>query len=117
MRKWAKKNPIKYVFYTLKGNAKRRKKAFSLTYDQFVSFISENDYMKLKGKTKYSLCIDRERNWEGYHIDNIKTITLSANSSKRNYVDYFRNQAGEMEAVTEETASHFDVPKIEDAPF
>lgn len=83
-----KTNPIAYCYQVLKGNAKRRKVDFSLTLEQFKGFIKETDYLNLKGKSKLSLCIDRKDNNEGYHIWNIRAITLQANSWKRNYVDY-----------------------------
>jgi len=117
-RLWAEKYPEKYVFANLRGNARRRKKDFSLTLEEFLGFISENDYMKLRGRGRLCLSIDRKRNWEGYHKDNIRAITVASNVSKRHYVDYFRNQNGEEEAVTESTFDgNFDPPEMPDAPF
>ncbi len=117
-RRWAAKHPEKYVFANLRGNARRRKKEFSLTLAEFISFISENDFMKLRGRTKFSLCIDRKRNWEGYHKDNIQAITVQSNSFKRNYVDYFRNEDGEEIAVTEDTFDgNFELPVTQEPPF
>ncbi len=117
-QKWAEKYPEKYVYANLRGNARRRKKDFSLTFEEFISFISENDYMKLRGRGRLCLSIDRKRNWEGYHKDNIRTITVASNASKRNYVDYFRNENGEEIAVTEETFDgNFDPPVMQEPPF
>lgn len=117
-RIWAEKYPIRYVFANLRGNARRRKKKFSLTLEEFTSFLSGNDYMKLRGRGKHCLSIDRPKNWLGYHKDNIRAITVTSNASKRNYVDYFRNENGEEEATTEKTFDgNFDPPEISEAHF
>lgn len=84
-RKYRAKYPLKYWYNTLKINAKRRGKEFSLTIDQFSEFSMKTGYNELKGKTKDSLSVDRIRNEEGYHFDNIRAITLSENSKKKDF--------------------------------
>ena len=70
-------------WYTiLKTNAKRRNKVFTLTFAEFSHFCITTGYDKLKGKTANSLSIDRIDNEKGYTVSNIRTITLSENSSK-----------------------------------
>jgi hypothetical protein len=81
-------NPVRYFYDVLKGNARRRGKIFTLTFEQFKEFVERNNYMKLKGKSKLSLCIDCFDNEQGYQYHNIRTITLQQNSWKRNFVDY-----------------------------
>lgn len=76
--------PLKYWYSTLKMNAKRRGKDFSLTLEQFSEFCNKTGYGELKGKTATSLSVDRIRPLEGYSYDNIRAITLSDNS-KREY--------------------------------
>lgn len=75
-------NPINYAYNTLKCNAKRRGKSFELTLDQFKEFCQQTDYINLKGKTASSLSIDRIKQSEGYHYNNIQPLTLSENSKK-----------------------------------
>lgn len=88
-------DPIGYWYEVHKNNAKRRKKPYTLTKEEFGSFVKETDYLKLKGKGKYCLCIDRKDNSEGYHAWNIQAITLRSNSLKRNYVDYYNRKEAE----------------------
>lgn len=79
-RKYRIKHPIQYWYWTLKMNAKRRGKSFSLTLEQFSEFCIKTGYGELKGKTATSLSVDRIKPLEGYHYDNIRAITLSDNS-------------------------------------
>ena len=69
----------------LKHNAKRRQKEFDLTYEQFIEFCIETDYLVGKGKTKHSYSIDRIDNSKGYTLSNIRILTLSANSQKSDF--------------------------------
>lgn len=82
------KNPVAYTFNLLKSNAKKRKKFFDLTLEQFKGFCEETGYMDLKGKTAESASIDRVVNTEGYTLSNLRLLTLSANTKKRNEEDY-----------------------------
>lgn len=93
-KKYRQDHPIRYAYMTLRDNAKRRKKFFDLTFEQFSAFVAKNNYMELKGRTAQSLSIDRERNELGYTATNIRAITLSENDKKRNYVDYPGKQMG-----------------------
>lgn len=92
-RSWAESNPGKYVFANLRGNAKRRGKEFSLTWEEFESFLKRENYLdKPRGREKFSVSVDREFNEFGYHAWNIKSISIQENSMKRSYVDYFREK-------------------------
>ena len=83
MRKYKEKHPLAYLFNTLKGNAKRRKKEFSLTLEQFKKFCEDFGYMEGKGKNAFSMSIDRIRSEEGYNINNIQILSLSDNTKKQ----------------------------------
>lgn len=76
--------PLEYTFNLLKSNAKRRKKPFDLTIDEFKKFCAETNYLERKGKLKSSLTIDRIRSDRGYSYNNIQVLTLSENSRKQN---------------------------------
>lgn len=90
-RNWRDKYPLHYSFHNLRKRAAQRGKEFSLTREQYVSFAIKTDYARLKGKTSWSLSIDRIDNNRGYHYDNIEAITLSQNSRKQ-HVPYFARQ-------------------------
>lgn len=81
-RFYRNKYKIKYCWRTLYDNAKRRKKEFTLTLEEFTEFVLNTGYMKGKGLSSESLTIDRIDNERGYTIDNIRVITKSENSSK-----------------------------------
>ncbi|WP_338731744.1 hypothetical protein [Mangrovimonas cancribranchiae] len=71
-----------------KQNAKRRGKAFSITFKQFCEFCDKTGYLK-NGLRGFNATIDRKDNTKGYHIDNIQLLTLRQNISKFNNVDRF----------------------------
>jgi hypothetical protein len=90
-RSWALRNPEKYLYANLRGNARRRGKYFGITFPEFCEFLKREGYLdKIRGRTKYSVSIDRIENELGYILANMRTLSISANSEKRHYVDYFR---------------------------
>jgi len=78
------RDPVKYAFWTLKNNAKRRKIPFNLTFEQFVYFAEKVDLFGNRGKSKNSWHIDRkiEADPRGYHIENIQVLTIEQNTHK-----------------------------------
>lgn len=87
-KKCRESNPVKYAFFNLRTNAKRRGKEFSLTFEDFEIFLKRNpDYMKKKGKSCRKLSIDRIDVNKGYVLSNIRAITVSENSRKR-HIEY-----------------------------
>lgn len=80
---WRKKFPMKAAFQTLRHNATRRGKPFSLTFAQFEKFCYETKYMAGKGRSSVSFTIDRVDNSKGYTADNIQMITKGENSRKK----------------------------------
>lgn len=76
--------PLQYTYNALKSNARRRKKPFNLTIEEFEKFCDETDYLRLKGKHKNNLTIDRIRSDRGYEIGNIQVLTHFENSGKQN---------------------------------
>ena len=84
-RAYRKKYPLKYIYNTIKYNARRRGKQFDLTFDQFKTFCQKTGYDELKGKSALSLSIDRKDSTKGYTYENIRAITLSENSRKGNH--------------------------------
>lgn len=82
MAKWRANNVMKASYNALKDNATRRKKEFTLTFDEFKEFCQATKYIAGKGKSKDSFSIDRYENDKGYTADNIRVMTLSQNASK-----------------------------------
>jgi hypothetical protein len=81
-KKWRAKNPEKYAYYTLKYNAKRRGKIFTLTFEEFKTFAASCNYMTGKGKTAQSLSIDCIIPEAGYTPENIQPLSLALNGRK-----------------------------------
>lgn len=74
---------MSYVYNYWRQNCRRRGKTNTVTLEQFRNFVGNTDYLQLKGRTKFSLSIDRIRSDEGYTFSNIRTITVSVNSAKQ----------------------------------
>ena len=81
-RRFRKNNPMKYAYYNLIANSKRRNISFTLTFQQFQQFSIRHEYIQNKGTTKESYSIDRINSRKGYSLDNIQVLTVSQNSSK-----------------------------------
>lgn len=79
---WRQKYPMKAVFQTLRQNARRRGKIFTLTFEFFQEFCRETKYMRGRGREQKSYTIDRIDNNKGYTPDNIQRLTKSENSRK-----------------------------------
>jgi len=85
-REWRKKNVVKATYQALKDNAKRRKKVFDISYEQFTEFCISTKYIAGKGKSRDSFTIDREDETKGYTIDNVRVLSNMENIKK--YLDY-----------------------------
>ena len=58
-------------------------KTFTLTLEQFTAFcLSHPDYLTAKGRHSRCLSIDRRDAKEGYHIWNIRLLTVGKNSER-----------------------------------
>ena len=86
MRLWRKENPIKSAYINLKSNAKKRKKSFELSYQEFTEFCRNTEYIYGKGRNRTNLHIDRNDETKGYTKDNIRCIPNYKNVIK--YLDW-----------------------------
>lgn len=77
-------NPMKYAFYNLRTNAKRRNIFFDLKFEDFQEFCFETSYMQGKGKTASSYSVDRIIESLGYTKGNLQVLTLAENTQKEN---------------------------------
>jgi hypothetical protein len=83
-RKYRENNPMRASYQHLKDNAKRRGIYFDLTFEEFVQFCYETDYIAKVGKAKLCYSVDRvkEGPLPGYTASNIQVLTLSDNTKK-----------------------------------
>lgn len=83
--RYKKNSPFKYYYQKLKCRAKERNKDFSLTLKQFKTlWLREPEKWKHKitsnGNSTWEM--DRIKNHEGYHFDNIQIIEKQRNIQK-----------------------------------
>lgn len=75
-------NPLAYAYNTLKSNARRRGKPFTISREYFETFCKEHDYLARKGKSADSASIDCKIPHLGYVEGNLQVLSLSNNSKK-----------------------------------
>lgn len=90
VRKWRAAHPLRYVWQTLKDNAKRRGKVFTLTMEEFEKFCNDSEYLDKRGREAQDLSVDRIVNDHGYEKANIQVLTMSENARKNdtNYMPF-----------------------------
>lgn len=81
--RFSAKHPEKYAYFVLRNNAKRRGKVFTISFDEFLTFITKTKYMKKKGIEAQSLHIDRIDESKGYEPGNLQMLTNTQNIKKR----------------------------------
>lgn len=81
-RRFRQKHPMRSSFNTLKSNAKRRKKIFTITFEDFKEFCYKTEYMAGKGRTKDCYSVDCIINELGYAKGNLQRLSVSDNSKK-----------------------------------
>lgn len=91
-RLYKERHPERYAYENLRNNARRRGKEFLISYDEFLQFSIETNYMLGKGKNKFSYHIDRIDENKGYTLNNIQILTNVENHKK--YVSYSYNEQG-----------------------
>lgn len=74
-RKWRAKYPMKACYQTLRQNARRRGKPFTITFDYFKRFCYRTKYMAGKGRSLEHYSIHRIKNHLGYVPHNIRALT------------------------------------------
>lgn len=81
-RLWRKNHPEYACFKNWKDNCKRRGKSNDVTFEQFLNFSNENNYLELRGRTADEMSIDRPDGTRGYSIDNMQPMSVSDNAKK-----------------------------------
>jgi hypothetical protein len=77
---YAKRHPLRYCYNSLKQNAKRRGKAFELTFEQFEEFATRTDYINKRGTGAHGFTIDRIDPTKGYTAENIQVPKTCAST-------------------------------------
>lgn len=95
VKSYKEKNPVRYAYAVMKGNAKRRGKAFSISFEYFREFVINNSYMAGKGITKTGLHIDRKIEDLGYIEGNLQVLTNTENIKK--YLSFQYDKTGKPE--------------------
>ena len=76
------RNPISQILRGLRQSAKIRGHSCSLTLPQMKEFCDKHKYVELLKTEKGLWTIDRIRNEEGYHADNIQPMKRDENTKK-----------------------------------
>lgn len=104
-------HPLNYHFNKLKYRAIERGHEFKLTFTKYESVCVEAGWVtEHRGKTKFSLSIDRVRHTEGYHDGNVEVMTLSENSRK-GYVERL-NALSDSDKADTRDGVHQDQPEL-----
>jgi len=80
-------DPVYDRYFNFKNNALRRCKDFTVTLDEFRDFCKETGYIITKGMRGMKCTVDRIRNYEGYHRNNLQLLSNRANIAKYNNED------------------------------
>ncbi len=80
-REWREKNPVRAAYINWRNNARRRGKHFAVTFEYFVQWCNETNYIALKGVDANSMTIDCTDDYVGY-IDGGFTMKTKAQNSK-----------------------------------
>ena len=85
--RWRIKHPMKAAYQTLKYNAKRRGKEFTITYEEFKLFAFKTHLLTRRGVKSTSYSVDRIDNNKGYIEGNIQCLPLGKNVQKQRYLE------------------------------
>lgn len=70
------------VYSAKREDARKRKIGFFITFEEFVKFIVDTEYMLRKGRRKFDLTIDRVIPQLGYRAGNLQILTNQENARK-----------------------------------
>lgn len=100
-RRWRAANPYQAAYAVCKAKAKQRKTKqwpngipWEISYQEFVVFARETEYITQKGNEAGSLTIDRIDCRKGYVSDNIQPMSRIKNVEKQCREQGYRFEAG-----------------------
>ena len=82
-KRYRERNAVSTAFMQLRANAKRRGIPFILSFSYFRKLVLSTDYMKMRGRGKEYLTIDRKIPRLGYSDGNLQILTNADNARKR----------------------------------
>jgi len=82
-RKYKESNPLRYYYNITKQAARQRGKVWELSFEDYTEFCSKTGYHDGRGRTPASLTIDRIDPSKGYTRENIRCLSHSQNSTRR----------------------------------
>lgn len=83
-RNFRQNNILKYVYDTIKHNAKRRGYEFTISIEYFSRICEQSGYLERRGMNSDSLTLDRIIPSLGYIEGNIQVLTRAENVRKQN---------------------------------
>jgi hypothetical protein len=98
------KYPVKRAYFTLRSNAQRRGKEFTLTLADFTAFCNSCNYITNKGIRSASSTVDRIDEERGYSADNIQCLTNAEN--RRKFAAYMRAKKQERNLAIKNTSTN-----------
>jgi hypothetical protein len=109
-KEWRERNPLMYSYMSLRDNAKRRGKEFTITFEYFKRFAIRTDYINKKGITAQAYHVDRIDETKGYVPGNLQALPNIDNVQK--YVKFkYRDQLGaKFTTKRVEPAEQWDCP-------
>lgn len=114
---WRLKHPERAQYHRLKDKAKKRKKAFDITWPEFQELCRITRYHEGTaskcGSVKDGLTLDRIRHTGGYTLDNLRVITHSENASKGAYEMTCRLHTGRYATLRNEAVPAVQITTTE----
>lgn len=87
-KKYRENNPQRYAYMTLRDNAKRRGKEFTITFEEFQRFCYRYKYIGKKGRTRDGYGVDRKDETKGYTLGNMRILKNGNNVRKYKTYDW-----------------------------
>lgn len=84
MERWRAANPMRAGYSTLGDHARRRRLAFTITFEDYEELCRLTSYLDSKGTERHCLQLDRIDPLRGYEPGNLRVITCAENTSKGN---------------------------------
>ncbi len=116
MFRWRANNPKRAAWNWLHRSAQKRNLPISFTFEQFVEWGDKHDYFDRKGRQKWNLTIERKDSEQGYHLDNIEVLTMSANAAKGagEKANAHKRRAMQAAGVADEYLPKYEAPEDDD---
>lgn len=106
LKKWRAKHPVAYAWGHLKRRARAKGIRFTLTKEDYAKLSDGIDLTKMLHRTTLSLTVDRTDSSIGYHVWNVKMMSLRSNDRK-SWIPFWNGGEMPQRSVAEQRS--FDV--------